>query len=394
MSQTIDVLVKVPTGNGKRTTWQRLASGAKAPAGARYEARWRSPDGATRSKRFDRKIDAQRHLDHVAGSKLASQYVDPGLGRVTFAVYAEGWLDRKRASLRPSTVQVFTSHLHKHLLPAFGQRQLASITREQCKAFALGLSPGVKPTTARAITFTLAAILREAIDDGRLSRNPAERIGVGKASRLDVDPRHIGQLSTQVDAIAAAMPPCWRAAVVLMATTGLRLSECHGLTVDRVDWLRRSIRVDRQLVGSGFGPPKTASSVRTIPVPQNVIDLLAAHLAEFPAGRDGLIFTAPATRQSSAGRPIGRSAWSDRYREACRSAGVDGRTRSHDLRHVAASALINSGLSVSAVQAVLGHASASETLNTYTHLWPTDEDRTRAAIEHAAAGWSRPSSTA
>ncbi len=57
------------------------------------------------------------------------------------------------------------------------------------------------------------------------------------------------------------------------------------------------------------------------------------------------------------------------------------------LRHVAASSLIAGGLSVAAVQAVLGHATPSETLDVYTHLWPTDEDRTRAAIESSARAW-------
>jgi site-specific recombinase XerD len=55
---------------------------------------------------------------------------------------------------------------------------------------------------------------------------------------------------------------------------------------------------------------------------------------------------------------------------------------------VAASSLIASGLSVAAVQAVLGHASPAETLEVYTHLWPSDEERTRSAID-AAATWLR-----
>jgi len=54
---------------------------------------------------------------------------------------------------------------------------------------------------------------------------------------------------------------------------------------------------------------------------------------------------------------------------------------------VAASSLIASGLSVAAVQAVLGHSSPAETLGVYTHLWPSDEERTREAIERASAVW-------
>ncbi len=165
----------------------------------------------------------------------------------------------------------------------------------------------------------------------------------------------------------------------------MRLGECLGLTVDRINFLRRTIRVDRQLAnvagGSGFGTPKTRAGVRTIPVPPEIVELLSAHLAAFPAGDGGLVF------MMSTGPPVSRSQWSDAYRAACAEVGVEGRTRTHDLRHVAASSLIASSLSVAAVQAVLGHASAGETLDVYTHFWPRDEERTREAIGRASAGW-------
>ena len=66
--------------------------------------------------------------------------------------------------------------------------------------------------------------------------------------------------------------------------------------------------------------------------------------------------------------------------DARRDAKVGG-VRFHDLRHFYASALISAGCSVKAVQKALGHASATETLETYAHLWPEDEDRTRKAIQ-------------
>jgi integrase len=53
----------------------------------------------------------------------------------------------------------------------------------------------------------------------------------------------------------------------------------------------------------------------------------------------------------------------------------------HDLRHFYASALIRAGLSVKVVSDRLGHSNAAMTLNVYSHLWPDDEDRTRAAID-------------
>jgi integrase len=60
--------------------------------------------------------------------------------------------------------------------------------------------------------------------------------------------------------------------------------------------------------------------------------------------------------------------------------------RFHDLRHYFASALISAGCSVKAVQMELGHKNATETLDIYAHLWPSDESRTREAIQDALAG--------
>ena len=61
-------------------------------------------------------------------------------------------------------------------------------------------------------------------------------------------------------------------------------------------------------------------------------------------------------------------------------------TRFHDLRHTYASALIASGCSVKVVQAHLGHKSAAMTLDIYSHLWPQDDDRARAAVQSFFSG--------
>jgi integrase len=66
------------------------------------------------------------------------------------------------------------------------------------------------------------------------------------------------------------------------------------------------------------------------------------------------------------------------WRKARTAVGYDA-VKLHDLRHLYASGLIAAGCDVVTVQRALGHASATVTLGTYAHLWPTAEDRTRAA---------------
>jgi integrase len=161
--------------------------------------------------------------------------------------------------------------------------------------------------------------------------------------------------------------------VIMAAGTGMRQGECFGLTVDRINFLRRVVHVDQQLVtvtgrAPFLAPPKTAASVRSIPLPTVVVDVLATHLAKYPP-TNGLVFA------SESGRPIHRTAFGRLWRRAAPG------THFHELRHYYASLLIRHGESVKVVQTRLGHASASETLDTYSHLWPDSDDRTRTAVD-------------
>ena len=111
-----------------------------------------------------------------------------------------------------------------------------------------------------------------------------------------------------------------------------------------------------------------------MPLPDVVGASLATHLERWPGGEHGLIFT------NTADQAIRRNRFHEVWRSATARAGADG-LRFQDLRHFYASLLINHGESIKVVQARLGHASASETLDTYAHLWPDNEERTRAAVD-------------
>jgi hypothetical protein len=128
-----------------------IKRGSKARAD-RYRVRYRTPAGASRSKTFDQKIHASAFLTTIEHRKTTGEYVDPAVGRVTFKIHSAAWLDRKRSTTRPTTVETFTSHLNKHLIPRFASVELRSITREDVKAFAGEQKPGVAPDRPRGLT--------------------------------------------------------------------------------------------------------------------------------------------------------------------------------------------------------------------------------------------------
>jgi integrase len=147
-----------------------------------------------------------------------------------------------------------------------------------------------------------------------------------------------------------------------------------------VDFLRRRLVVRRQVQrGTGgsveLRAPKHGSE-RTVTLPDRLLELLAAHIEHRVEDDDagGWLFRMPN------GTPPHQNAVGRRWRKTTTPAGLGG-LRLHDPRHFFASGLIASGCDVVTVQRALGHASATTTLNTYGHLWPDAEDRTRAATE-------------
>jgi len=352
-----------------------MASITKRPDG-RWRARYRDDAGKEHAKHFDRKVDGQRWLDEVTAAVVTGQYVDPEAGKRTFRAYAEAWAASQPH--RDSTRVKVESSLRIHIFPVFGNRPIADLRRSDIQAWVTGRgAAGLAAGTVRVIYSYVAAIMRAAVDDRVIPSTPCSRITLVKTQ-----PRRIEPMTTEtVTALAKSVPARYSALIVLAAGTGMRQGECWGLTVDRIDFLRRSLIVDRQLVTlpgrpPTLTPPKTTASNRTIPLPQIVVDALAAHLASFPVGAEGYLFT------TATGTPLVRGTFSKVvWQPAAKAVGLRPGDNFHSFRHYYASLLIRHGESVKTVQARLGHASAVETLNVYAHLWPDSEDRTREAVD-------------
>lgn len=356
---------------------------AKGSSRPRWKARWREPGGKARSRVFARKLDAERWLAEMDHSRFSGFYRDPDAGKVTVREAGEAWRDRQVH--RDSTAAMMESHLRRHVYPFLGDRRMDSVSRSDVQAWVRGRSEVLAPATVHVVYGILASIYRDAVHDRVVVDSPCVKIALPKKDKGEVVPPS----GDAVAALLGAVDDRYRLAVVLAAFAGLRLGEVFGLTLDRVDVVAGTVRVDRQLLTPATGPvvlapPKTPSSTRTVPVAPSVVAAVEEHARLFPpAGTGefrGLLVV------SRTGAPVRRSAWQAVWAQARKDTGLD--TRFHDLRHHYASLLISSGCSVKTVQAALGHKNASETLDIYSHLWPGDEDRARDAVE-AAMGVSR-----
>jgi integrase len=341
-----------------------------------YRARWREyPGGPQKTKSFRRKVDANDWLVKVQHELRSGVYVDPVKARTTLDDYSEPWLRRMRPSWRPATYKAVEISVRRHIVPTLGSRPLSAIRRPDIEAWAASLD--LAPSTVATVRKHLGQILTAAVEDGLIPRNPAIRARMPRA--FGAKPKPVAP--DVVEALALAVPSWFRVAIPLGLGAGLRQGETCGLTVDQIDFLRRTLRVDRKVrTLAGHPPaleaPKTKSSFRTIPLAGFVVDALAAHLAEHGAGDSGVVLHWPD------GGLVDSNRFGYAWRAARRKVGVPD-VDYHDLRHTFASTLLSHGVSVKAVSEWLGHASPVVTLTTYAHLMPQDDDRARAALDGA-----------
>lgn len=328
----------------------------KTPSGGlSWRVRWRDGSGKMRSKSFPKKRDADKHAASVETDKHRGQELNADLAKATLGSYAKAYAER-RANWRAGTRGTHDAHM-VHINAHLGSKTLASITAgdiETMRAKLLG--SGLSPAYAEAVVYRVRSILKSAVADRAIGRNPAEQVRANPARK---SARAVALTPDQFQAVIGALKEPWVRYAQLIAYTGLRPSEAAGLTWDRIT--DEGIVVDRQLVGMKdrkpiFGPLKTDSSVRTIPTP--------SALKEWEPGGDGeLVFVG---RQGGGlVRSTRQSAWVAMRNQvmlpdACRGW--------HTLRHTYVSHALAAGVPLTNVSKQIGHKTISETMQTYAHM--------------------------
>ena len=163
--------------------------------------------------------------------------------------------------------------------------------------------------------------------------------------------------------LAAACPEWLRAVVVAAIHTGARQGELLALTWDDVDLDRGQVE---------FRMTKNGES-RVVRLSETVRALLRELPSRFHGGH---VF------RNHGGKPIHRDGLTWSFRRAVRLACLQG-FRFHDLRHSAASFLVQAGVSLNTVREILGHRSLAMTLR-YAHLAPDHQAEAMAAMDDVA----------
>jgi integrase len=365
--------------------------------------------GKRRQQTFNTKKLAEQHKAAFTMEILQGTHLPPSMA-VTVAEAARRWIRRaEREELEIATIRAYRNLAELHVLPLLGSTKLSKLTVPVVTDFRNRLLEGRCPAAERTVdgkvmtvipagqrrsrgmtrsaVGALSMILSNALEEGLVSQNvlAGRRLGGRSESRDEVKLEKGRSFPgpVEIKAMIDAAPDRWRPVIVTLAFCGLRASELRGLRWEDVDLDARTLHVRQRADADGhMGSPKSRAGRREIPLAPIVLNTLREWKLRCPRGELGLVFPNSRGRVQShatlAARCLGpiqvKVGLIEGYRTDRRGRQVPVPKYSlHCLRHFFASWLIDRQFNVKRIQAMLGHANISMTLDTYGHLFPTDE---------------------
>lgn len=338
---------------------------------------------------------AERWIAEQQSKLNRGEWVDPALARQSVAAVAEEWAGTWLLDgLGPKTRVGYASILKRHVLPAFGGAKITEVSAEAIQAWLGELSATHEPNTVRRIYTVLRNVFKLAVERGYIGANACDGVRFRRlrtnrrGENNDGEDVRVVATEAEARALADATDPRYRLLVLTAAYTGARAGELRALRRRDIDSLRGQLHIVRALkevttkvakeeAAAGaevygnlvFGSTKTYER-RRVTLPPWLASEMEDHLATLPASPVALVFT------TEGGEPIRQSNFYRRYfKPAVRAALPASKhgLRFHDLRHSHASWLIAGGANVLQVMKRLGHRDIRTTLNTYGHVFPSDE---------------------
>lgn len=340
-------------------------------------------DGDRALQTFDKKRDADAFHAKVRVDVERGDHVAPSKSE-TVAEAGERWIKRVEADGRErTTVLQYREHLKLHIAPRLGSVKLANLTTKRLETFRDELVASLSRALARKVMTSLRSILK-ASSRAHVAANVRIKRDKRKERKLEVgrdipEPKEIKRL------VAAATNARLRALLLTVSLTGLRASELRGLRWSDVDLKDAELHVRQRADRfNKIGPPKSESSMRTLPIAPEAVAALRAWKLQCPPNDGDLVFP------TSAGQVEHHKNMLRGLAPVMAAAGLvdaegEAKYALHAFRHFFASWCINSlsrggrQLPPKEVQTLLGHGSIVITLDIYGHLFPRGDDTVELA---------------
>ena len=310
-------------------------------------------------------IEEAKYLDVAK----ADEYTVERWVKTWFEIYS-------KPNLRESTQERYLNHIEYHIIPEIGHIKLRKLTVRDIQVMYNNVrdhgrvlkGPNDKRDKSLSASYIhslhrmLKMCLDRAVKEELLIRNPCENVVLPKVEREEMKilkPEYIKAYLAEAER-RGCLPMMF-----LELCSGLRKGELAALLWEDLDIENKTISINKQATrvkggGVKVTRPKTSTSIRKEPIPQQAVDLLIQEHEKHPDSP--YMFPSPMT-----GGMLYPDSLNDINEKILDAIGVE-RVRFHDLRHTFATIALQSGVDIRTVSGMLGHADPGFTLRTYTHV--------------------------
>lgn len=308
--------------------------------------------------------------------------------KLTYNDFLNTWLSTLSGQLRRSTLVQYEQIIRTYVRPTIGRLKLIDLKPDRIQAlYDSLLAKGKSRRTVQIVHAVVHRSLGQAVRLGILHLNPDDATSPPRPQEKEMQVFDQNQVQRFLVAAKSKGHKVFALYFFLLAT-GVRQGEMLGLRWEDLDFAKQTVKISRQvrkIPGGGFEfiVPKTRNGFRTIKLGNETVEALKLHYslqvdeknnAKRLWREHGLVFP------SEVGTPLNSNNVVRAFRSLLIEAGLP-QIRFHDLRHTAASLMLNNGVDVLVVSRRLGHAKASITLDVYGHLLSDTQERAAEMIE-------------
>lgn len=319
---------------------------------------------STKSKEAARQKAEQYKINQAMQEKTGLCFQK---NRTLFATWALEWMETyKKGKVKEQTYYfTYQTNIEKYLIPFFGKMRLQSIHQIDVQRYfnTVRNADTGEPLSASALDkhkMILNAIFCAAIDNDLCFKNPVKNLKIEAKQKQE---RHV-YTAEQAKAAEQYAIEHGRYDIVLLMHTGLRRSELLGLQWSDLDFEKKLLHVQRAVTSSKnriiIDKPKTATSVRYIPISDFLIDVLGKM-------KKVGCYVIPGKHPNEPMKPhTYADHFSDFMKRMQKETGLPILTP-HELRHTFGTLLRENDVDIYTIQKVLGHSDITVTSSIYVH---------------------------